>query len=73
MFRHVRAVEAIAAHCWVGSDGTVAPRLAIGRLSMIPLSAWASQFSQPPAKPALRNPVTIGWHRRMMFQSKPVR
>src|SRR5271165_981351 len=22
VFRHVRAVEAIAAHCWVGSDGT---------------------------------------------------
>lgn len=29
--------------------------------------------SQPPVNPALRSPITMGPHRRIMSQSKPVR
>ncbi|WP_425373472.1 glutamate--tRNA ligase family protein [Mesorhizobium hawassense] len=31
-----------------------------------------ASYSQPPANPARRSPVTIGRHRRMMLQRRPV-
>lgn len=66
-FRRARAVRLSLAD--VFRDG----KLKRSR-ELIDNGAHASKgYSQPPLKPARRNPVSTGKQRRMMSQSKPVR